>query len=130
MLTNQNIFHHGHVIEKTNILKGTRDTISQYEIWTKIDLRFTGEANIASGRAIDARNQVENRCLARTIGPNDAHNLPTIDSQINILYGGQAPKAFCDLTQFQERATYSIALFWLPCWFYTICAHCIAPTLL
>src|SRR6266567_2858867 len=127
MLTNQDIFHHCHIIKQANVLKCARNTTYQYLIRIESNRGFPPKRNLTARRTIDPGNEVKNRCFTCTIRPYNTYNFSRIDLQIHILNRNQSSKDFGDFFQLKQSTIHRLINSSFACWLCTIYAHSISP---
>src|ERR1019366_2592058 len=119
MLPYQHILKDSHIVEKPDILKGTRNTTRYNLVGTYSSNRVPFQTNIARCRFIDTGNKIKNGGLAGTVWADDADNLFRVNYQVHILNGNQTSETFGYCAQFQESAACCTRSFWLTCMIYT-----------
>src|SRR6202165_892144 len=65
--------------------------------------RYAVQENVAAVRVIDAADAVEQRGLARSVGPDDADDVALGDLEGHAVHGGHSAEALGDATQLQLR---------------------------
>ena len=58
---------------------------------------------VALGRVVDAGDQVEDRGLARPVGPDDGEDLALLDLEAHAVHGPDAPEVHHELVDGEER---------------------------
>jgi hypothetical protein len=70
-------------LEQDCLLKDETDVLSQgFEL--KVSHVFTVDPDVSGQNVIKARNQVDDRCLSGTGGPNESCDLPRLDRKADI----------------------------------------------
>ena len=78
MPSGQHVFQHGQLSEQADALKGTRNAQFHHPVGLQAGNGLAVKKDPAPLRRVIAGNAVENRGLARAVGPDQAHNAARI----------------------------------------------------
>jgi hypothetical protein len=98
----QQVLQHGGVLEQLDVLEGARDAERGHRV-RRLGGQITpvvGDA--AAGGGIDAADQVEDRRLARAVGPDQREHLAAPDFEAHLVDREHAPEAHAQVLGRQE----------------------------
>ncbi|MGY3585120.1 hypothetical protein ACVIF9_003797 [Bradyrhizobium sp. USDA 4350] len=86
----QQIAQHGRILEQLDVLEGARDAEPGNVVGRLLGDVLILEEDLARGRRIDPRDQVEDRALAGSVGPDDREDLALLDREADRIDGLEA----------------------------------------
>ena len=86
MVGEPDIIQDAHLFPEANVLEGSADTHSGYLVRATPHQIRSVEQYLSACRLVDAGDQVENGCLARSIRADEAHQFAPIQLDVEIVY--------------------------------------------
>ncbi len=83
MAAEQEVVNQRQAAEQFDVLERSRHALAGDVVWTAAQQVLAGEADRALLGAIDARKNVEDRRLARTVGADDGEQLLRTDGEVD-----------------------------------------------
>ena len=109
MAADHHVFQYGHILKKTDVLKGPGQPPFRYQVgFEAIDaLGFSifcgSDQDIPGARFVNPGNTVEKRRLARTVGADQGHDFTLTDIQVDLVQRPQAAEIHCQLFYVEYR---------------------------
>jgi hypothetical protein len=81
VVADHDVFEHGHRAEQGEVLKRARHSVPEDLVRSHLSDRRTVDCDAARRRSVDARDDVEQGGLARTVGSDEPHHLACLDRE-------------------------------------------------
>ena len=104
------VVQHGELGEEPDVLEGARDAALGDLVRLQPDEAVSLEGDMAAGRLVDAREQVERGSLACAVGTDEADQFACVDIHIEVGNGLQAAEHFHDVRGFEKRLIHCLCL--------------------
>ena len=92
MIADEEVFQHRGMVEQFVVLKGPGDAEAGDLRGFAIQQVLPVEADLAGDGAVEPRDQVEHRRLARTVRPDQGEDAPRRDGEGQVVHRGHAPE--------------------------------------
>ncbi len=100
---NAHVFQHAQFLKKPDVLESAGDAQAGDCIRRQADQFPAVQFYASFGGAINAGDQVEDGCLSRTVGADNADKFLRLNTEIAIGYGAKPRKAMGESGYFKER---------------------------
>ncbi len=91
-----------HLRKQPNVLEGAADTEFGDAVPLEASDRPAFDPHLTLGGLVHPGHHVEERGLARTVGPDQAQNLTGVDAEIDVVQRGQTAELHRDVVDGQE----------------------------
>jgi hypothetical protein len=95
------VLPHGHVEEEAERLERPRDPLARDPVRIEPRDALAGEDDVAVGRLVDSRDEVEERRLAGAVRADDADDLALADVQIEVRHDAEPAECHRDALQLE-----------------------------
>src|SRR5579872_6720237 len=102
MRADQDIVHHAEIAEHTAKLEGARNGLSGEVLRRKTGDGVSVEMYLAGVGPVETGHEIEQRCLAGAVRPDDADELASREIEIDRIDGGQPAKPAGQAAQRKE----------------------------
>lgn len=99
----EHVVEHAHALEQRDVLEGASDAVACRCMWVHHPTLLPGKTNTPLLRPVDAIDDVQQRALARAIGPDQRTDLAFGDAEADVADGLHTLERKADALQFQQR---------------------------